>query len=155
MTKLTSEPGVLRVASAFPDPPFEVTADGGQTGFDRELMRLICDHLGLSLRPMPYSGDDFDGIFEGLENGSYDAVISGTTITPEPERMALFSPPYLQFNQGLAVNIRRNPKVKSSDDLRDGRRTPLAPHRRPAMATSLPHPTLTVREAKRAPSAQL
>jgi ABC-type amino acid transport substrate-binding protein len=115
-------------------------------------MRLICDHLGLSLRPVQYSGYDFDGIFEGLENGSYDAVISGTTITPERERVALFSAPYLQFNQGLAVNVRPNPQVRSSDDLRDGRRTPLAPHRRPAMPTSLPHPTLTVREAKRAPA---
>ena len=28
MTALTLEPGVLRVASAFPDPPFEVTFDG-------------------------------------------------------------------------------------------------------------------------------
>ena len=118
MTDFTSEPGVLRVASAFPDPPFEVTADGGQTGFDRELMRLICDRLGLSLCPVPYNGDDFEGIFAGLENGSYDAVISGTTITPERERVALFSAPYLQFNQGLAVNVRRNPKVESSDDLR-------------------------------------
>ena len=58
MTELTLEPGVLRVASAFPDPPFEVTIDDKHTGFDTELMRLICDHLGLSLRPVPYSGDD-------------------------------------------------------------------------------------------------
>jgi ABC-type amino acid transport substrate-binding protein len=43
--------------SALPDPPFEVAVDGGQTGFDGELMRLICEHLGLSLRPVPYSGD--------------------------------------------------------------------------------------------------
>jgi hypothetical protein len=70
MTELTSHPGVLRVASAFPDPPFEVTVDGEQTGFDRELMQAICDDLGLSLRPVPYGGDDFDGIFDGLEMGA-------------------------------------------------------------------------------------
>ena len=50
MTKLTSEPGVLRVASAFPDPPFEVAVDGRRTGFDTELVRSICDDLGLTLR---------------------------------------------------------------------------------------------------------
>jgi polar amino acid transport system substrate-binding protein len=118
MTELTSEPGILRVASAFPDPPFEVAAGGKRTGFDTELMRSICDDLGLALRPVPFTGDDFDGIFAGLEDGSYDAVISGTTITPERERVALFSEPYLQFDQGLAVNVRRNPKIKASDDLR-------------------------------------
>ncbi len=31
MTELTLEPGVLRVASAFPDPPFEVTIEGRKT----------------------------------------------------------------------------------------------------------------------------
>jgi polar amino acid transport system substrate-binding protein len=118
VTKFTPEPGVLRVASAFPDPPFEVAAGGKRTGFDTELMRLICDDLGLTPRPVPYTGDDFDGIFAGLEDGSYDAVISGTTITPERERVALFSEPYLQFDQGLAVNVRRNPRIKSSRDLR-------------------------------------
>ena len=57
------------------------------------------------------------GIAPGRDK-SYDAVISGTTITPERERVALFSAPYLQFDQGLAVNVRRNPRIKSSDDLR-------------------------------------
>ena len=118
MTELTLEPGVLRVASAFPDPPFEVSIDGKKTGFDTELMRLICDDLGLILRPVRYAGDDFNGIFDGLGDGSYDAVISGTTITPGRERVALFSDPYLEFDQGLAVNVRRDPQIKSLDDLR-------------------------------------
>jgi hypothetical protein len=43
MTELTLEPGILRVASAFPDPPFEVTIDGRETGFDVELTWLICE----------------------------------------------------------------------------------------------------------------
>jgi polar amino acid transport system substrate-binding protein len=118
MTELTLEPGVLRVASAFPDPPFEVTIDGKETGFDRELMRFLCDDLGFTLRPVRYAGYDFNGNFEGLSDGSYDAVISGTTITPERERVALFSDPYLEFDQGLAVNVRRDPRIKSLDDLR-------------------------------------
>ena len=118
MRGLTLETGVLRVASAFPDPPFEVAIDGETSGFDRELMHLICEDLELTLRPVRYSGEDFNGIFDGLGDGSYDAVISGTTITPERERVALFSDPYLEFDQGLAVNVRRNPRIESSDDLR-------------------------------------
>jgi len=118
MIELTLEPGVLRVAAAFPDPPFEVSVDGKKTGFDTELMRLIGDDLGITLRPVRYAGDDFNGIFHGLGDGSYDAVISGTTITPGRERVALFSDPYLEFDQGLAVNVGRDPQIKSLDDLR-------------------------------------
>jgi len=117
MMELTREPGVLRVASAFPDPPFEVTIEGTNTGFDPELMRLICDDLGLAWDPVEYAGDDFNGIFGGLADGSYDAVISGTTITPEREKVALFSDPYLEFDQGLVVNAKRNPQIKSVGDL--------------------------------------
>src|SRR5215212_11014411 len=118
MTELTLESGVLRVASAFPDPPFEVTIDGTETGFDTELMRLICHDLGLARHQVEYSGDDFNGIFDGLNDGSYDAVISGTTITPKREQVALFSAPYLEFNQGLVVNVAWNPQIKSVADLR-------------------------------------
>ena len=117
MRNLTLEPGVLRVASAFPDPPFEVNVDGANTGFDVELMQLICADLGLAGHPVRYTGDDFNGIFDGLADGSYDAVISGTTITPEREQVALFSVPYLEFNQGLVVNATQTPQVESVADL--------------------------------------
>jgi len=54
-------------------------------------------------------GDDFNGIFEGLAKRSCDAVISGTTITPERAAIVLFSEPYLEFNQGRSrVNRLRN-----------------------------------------------
>jgi polar amino acid transport system substrate-binding protein len=118
MTELTREPGVLRVASAFPDPPFEVTVGGNKSGFDAGLMRLICDDLGLAWHPVEYTGDDFERIFDGLRDGGYDAVISGTTITPERKRVALFSDSYLEFDQGLVVNVERGPRIKTTDDLR-------------------------------------
>ncbi len=118
MRQLTLNPGVLQVASAFPDPPFEVTIDSTDTGFDTGLMQQICKDLGLDWHPVKYAGDDFNRIFDGLTDGSYDAVISGTTITPEREQVALFSIPYLEFNQGLVVNVTRNPQIESVADLR-------------------------------------
>src|SRR5262245_4102482 len=81
-------------------------------------MRAICAQLGLVLQPVRYSGADFNGIFDGLATGSYDAVISGTTITPDRSAIALFSQPYLEFNQGVAVNRCATPNVASLDDLR-------------------------------------
>ena len=115
---LTLTSGSLVVASAYPDPPFDLIADGSATGFDIELMRAVCAQLRLALQPVRYAGDDFNGIFDGLAKGSYDAVISGTTITPERAAVALFSQPYLEFNQGVAVNRRSTPRGASLGDLR-------------------------------------
>jgi polar amino acid transport system substrate-binding protein len=115
---LTLKSGTLIVASAYPDPPFDIWQDGSPTGFDLDLMRAICAELGLALEPVRYAGDDFNGIFEGLAARQYDAVISGTTITPGRASVVLFSEPYLEFNQGVAVNRERTPNVASIADLR-------------------------------------
>jgi polar amino acid transport system substrate-binding protein len=45
-------------------------------------------------------------------------VISGTTITPDRAAIVRFSRPYLEFNQGVAVNRRLTPRVTSTADLR-------------------------------------
>jgi polar amino acid transport system substrate-binding protein len=113
---LTLKPGALIVASAYPDPPFEL-ADGSENGFDIDLIRAICQQLGLTLKRERYLADNFDGIFDGLARGTCDAVISGTTITPGRSQIVLFSQPYLEFNQGVAVNRRLTPKASSVGDL--------------------------------------
>lgn len=110
--------GTLVIQSAYPDPPFDIMKDGVATGFDIELMRAVCGRLGLALRPVAYTGEDFNGIFAGLAQRTCDVVISGTTITPERARNVKFSPPYLVFNQGIAVNRRVTPHVTSTADLR-------------------------------------
>jgi polar amino acid transport system substrate-binding protein len=110
--------GTFTILSAYPDPPFDVMQDGVATGFDVELMHAVCRRLSLELRPLPYTGEDFNGIFAGLMQASCDAVISGTTITPERAAIARFSRPYLEFNQGIAVNRRLTPHVGSTADLR-------------------------------------
>jgi ABC-type amino acid transport substrate-binding protein len=118
MQEMTRDPGVLIVAAAFPDPPFEVEGGGRNGGFDVDLMQAIGAELGLAVRFARYTGDDFNGIFAGLAGGCYDAVASGTTITPERQQVAIFSDPYLTFNQGLIVNRARTPEVRSPADLR-------------------------------------
>ena len=92
--------GTLTVASAYPDPPFDVWANGKAMGFDTELMGSLCAHLGLALHWIRYEGDDFNGIFDGLNSGKYNAVISGTTITPERAAIVLFSTPISNSTRG-------------------------------------------------------
>ncbi len=113
----TIVPDTLSVASAFPDPPFELVQDGVETGFDVELMRAICASLGLTYAPVKFDGHDFNAIFEPLASRGYDAVISGTTVTAERETVARFTRPYLESGQSLVVNRVRTPHIRSVDDL--------------------------------------
>ena len=111
-------PGALTILSAYPDPPFDVMKDGTATGFDVELMRAVASRLSLELRPLPFEGENFNDIFSGLAQGKCDAVISGTTITPDRAAIVRFSKPYLEFNQGVAVNRRMTSGATSTADLR-------------------------------------
>jgi polar amino acid transport system substrate-binding protein len=117
MTFKTHIPGILCVASALPDPPFEFMDGATPTGFDVELMQAICGDLGLEWRLVHYTGEDFNGIFHGLTNGSWDCVASGATITPERQVVATFCAPYLESGQSLVCNLRKSPQVHSIDDL--------------------------------------
>lgn len=107
----------LRVASAVPDPPFEFISGGEPAGFDIDLTRAIAGRLGAQWEFTPYQGDDFNSIFAGLQNGAYDVVASGTTVTPQRQAVARFVRPYLQSGQSLAVNTSATPHVRCIDDL--------------------------------------
>jgi ABC-type amino acid transport substrate-binding protein len=109
----------LRVGAALPDPPFEFTDKNGKpAGFDIELMQRIADRIGRDWQLVPYTGADFNGIFDGLNGGKYDCVASGTTITPGRQAIADFCEPYAVSGQSLVVDRTRHPNVRSIDDLK-------------------------------------
>ena len=101
----------LRVGAALPDPPFEFLSDAGPAGFDVTLMQRIAEKLGREWRLVRYAGADFNGIFAGLNDDAYDCVASGTTITPDRERIVDFCPPYAISGQSLVVDSSRHPNV--------------------------------------------
>ncbi|HZP28102.1 MAG TPA: ABC transporter substrate-binding protein [Acidimicrobiia bacterium] len=106
----------LRVASAFPDPPFEVPGEP-PSGLDIELVRAIADELGRPYEQHRYEGADFEGIYSGLAAGRYDLVASGATITPHRRTLARFCAPYLQSGQSLVVDVELSPGIHSTADL--------------------------------------
>ena len=112
------DPTPLRVGAALPDPPFEYPTATGPEGVDITLLEHIAAHLGRTYQLVPYTGPDFNGIFDGLASGRYDCVASGTTITPEREQLADFCPPYAISGQSLVVDPNRHPLVHTTDDLR-------------------------------------
>lgn len=109
---------ILRVGSALPDPPFELIQGGSPAGFDITLMQLIAARIGRGWQLVPYRGSDFNGIFGGLNDGRYDCVASGTTITPGRQEIADFCAPYAVSGQSLVVDVGRHPNVRSIDDLK-------------------------------------
>lgn len=113
----TIVPGTLRIASAFPDPPFELARDGTLAGFDIELTQHLCAELGLKWESCRYDGADFNGIFDGLADRRWDCVASGTTITQARQAKADFCAPYLASGQSLVCNAARTPGIRSIDDL--------------------------------------
>jgi polar amino acid transport system substrate-binding protein len=107
----------LRVGAALPDPPFEFMTSNGPAGFDVVLMQRIAERLGRQWQLIPYQGADFNGIFAGLNGGAYECIASGTTITPERERLVDFCAPYVVSGQSLVVDPSRHPTVHGIDDL--------------------------------------
>ena len=108
----------LRVGAALPDPPFEFMTGAGPAGFDVAFMQRIAAQLGRTWQLVRYTGADFNGILAGLDEGRYDCVASGTTITPDRERLADFCPPYLVSGQSLVVDPNRHPHVHGIADLK-------------------------------------
>src|ERR1700761_3973685 len=107
----------LKVGAAFPDPPFELMTKEGPAGFDIALMQCIAEKLGRKWQFVPYTGADFNAIFAGLTDGSYDCIASGTTITPGRRKVADFCAPYVVSGQSLVVDIARHPNVHDIMDL--------------------------------------
>lgn len=92
--------GELRIGTDATYPPLE-SAEGGQfTGFDIDLGNAVARELGVRA---VWINSGFDGIFPALQNGTFDAVISSVTITPERSATMLFSDPYYDSGQLIAV----------------------------------------------------
>ena len=87
---------------------------GGEfAGFDIDLGRAIARELGV--KPV-FVNASFDGIFPALQNGSFDIVLSAVTITPERRAVLLFSDPYIDAGQLLAVR-KDQQGINGPDDL--------------------------------------
>ena len=106
--------GALRIGTDATYPPFE-TAEGGQySGFDIDLGNAIGREVGVKTT---WINASFDGIFPALQNGTFDAVMSSVTITPERSASMLFSDPYYDSGQLIVVNQDRQ-GIAAPDDLK-------------------------------------
>jgi polar amino acid transport system substrate-binding protein len=77
-----------------------VDDNGDLVGFDIDLINAVAEEAGFEVE---IRNTAWDGIFAGLANGAYDAVISSVTITDERKAAMDFSIPYINAGQILIV----------------------------------------------------
>jgi ABC-type amino acid transport substrate-binding protein len=108
-TEAASRP-VLRIATDATFAPFHLLDENGApTGFDIELARAVATEAGFEPQVLVLPYDD---LFSGLEENTHDMVAATTGITPERERIYLFSEPYFETCQ-VAV-VRSGPEEPKS-----------------------------------------
>jgi ABC-type amino acid transport substrate-binding protein len=112
----TMTPGTLRIGTYFVNPPFEYVADGRRIGFEIDLMNEIAGRLSLS---PAFVDTQWETILQEMQEGHYDCIVGGITITPERRRMLAWSTPYMTTTLSLVVDSRRSPDMRSMADFRN------------------------------------
>lgn len=105
---------ILKIGSAIEYAPFEFMDEKqNPTGFDVDLMNEIGKDMGYKVE---FESSSFDGLVAAIGQGKYDAVISAMTITDERAKSVLFSEPYFESAQVIAV--KKGSDIKSEQDLK-------------------------------------
>ena len=110
---------VLRIGTDATYPPMEVIDEktGQIVGFDVDMLNAVC--LRINCKPQ-FVNTAWDGIFAALQQGEFDLVVSGVSITTERQRVMDFSDPYLVVSQTILVRVEH--AGLSADDFRRDRR---------------------------------
>ena len=110
------ESGKLVVATSPDFPPFENLEGGEVVGIEIDIIKAICDELGVELELVQIP---FDSVLPGVQAAKYDAGVSGITVTPKREKNTLFTDVYYIAAQSIVV--RADSDINSKDDL-DGKK---------------------------------
>ena len=82
-------------------PPLEFMEDGDRiVGYGVDYFTAVCQEAGLAAE---FRGVEWDGIFDRLNAGEFDAIMSSVTITPERRQTMDFTIPYYIVRQSLFV----------------------------------------------------
>ena len=95
---------VLKIGTDATYPPMELIdeATGEIVGFDIDLLNAICAEINCVPN---FVNTAWDGIFAALQQGEFDLVVSGVSITEERDKTMDFSDPYLVLGQAIMVRV--------------------------------------------------
>jgi len=94
--------------------PFESQNEKGEiVGFDMDVLTAVAKKAGFEVK---FVNTPWEGIFNTLQQGDRDLLISAITITPERKQTMDFAGPYFDAYQLIAV--KQGSKVAKFDDLK-------------------------------------
>ena len=105
--------GVLRVGIDPTYPPFDTLADGKVGGYDAGLAQAIATDLGAQVEFKTFA---LDTLYDVMEAGEVDMLISALPIIPERMDKVRYSTPYYQAGQILLIRM-GDTRITSVDDL--------------------------------------
>ena len=107
-------PKVYTVGTDAAYAPFESQNETGAiVGFDIEVVSAIAAKAGFEVK---FVNTPWEGIFNTLNQGDRDLLVSAITITDERKQSMDFSDPY--FNAQQLIAVKQNSKVAKFDDLK-------------------------------------
>jgi ABC-type amino acid transport substrate-binding protein len=112
----TLAPGTLRTGTYLVNPPFEFVSKGKNVGFEVDLLNEVASRL--SLKPV-FVNTTWEAILRELQDGKYDCIVGGITITPEQSRSLAWSTPYMTTTLSLVVDSANSPDIHGIADLKE------------------------------------
>jgi Na+/H+-dicarboxylate symporter/ABC-type amino acid transport substrate-binding protein len=107
--------GAIRVGYLADNRPFSFfNEQGALVGLDVEMAHILAGALGVSLEFVPV---DRSKIFQQLNEGYCDIVMSGMVVTPERAEASRLSVPYLEVTLALVVQDYRRTEFSSREAL--------------------------------------
>ena len=104
--------GKMTIATSPDFPPFESLEGDAVVGIEPDIMKLICDKLGVEAE---FVQMDFDSVLIGIQAAKYDCAMSGITVTPDREKNMLFTDPY--YNAAQVIVVAEGSSITGKADL--------------------------------------
>ena len=96
----SNEDKTIVVATSPDFPPFESLENNEIVGIEVDIMDLIAQDLGMTVK---YEQMDFDSVIPGVQAGKFDVGMSGITITEDRQKNCDFTNPYFMASQAIVV----------------------------------------------------
>ena len=104
--------GKLTIATSPDFPPFESLEGGEVVGIEPDIMKLICDKLGVEAE---FVQMDFDSVLIGIQAAKYDCAMSGITVTADRQKNMLFTDAY--YNAAQVIVVAEGSAIQGKADL--------------------------------------